>query len=119
MPPDPPIPALPSPADKTVRPGVQKSLEAQQDIDQQGHPHLPAHGVGAVAEEIAELEGLLDLLEEDLDLPAAEVGHGCWGPVEVVGQKLQHRFLAVEFDQGGHAGQAGAHKASPPNDSRR
>src|SRR6185312_4261022 len=73
-------------AGEAVRPFAEEGLEPQQHIKKERDPDLPADGVGAVAEEIAELEGLLDLLEEDLDLPAAavEVGNGGWGPIEVV-----------------------------------
>lgn len=65
-------------AGEAMRPAMEKRLKAQQHIEQQGRPHLPAHRVGAVAHEVAQLQGLLDLLEEDLDLPAAtiEVGDG-------------------------------------------
>lgn len=34
---------------ETVVPRAEKSLKAQQDIEQQGDPDLPAHGVGGVA----------------------------------------------------------------------
>ena len=65
--------AVPDAADEgeqpgeAVRPVVQEGLEAQQHVEQQGDPDLPAHGVGAVAEEVAQLQGLFDLLEENLD----------------------------------------------------
>lgn len=87
---------------EAVMPVAEECLEAQQQVEEQGGPDLPGHGVGAVAEEVAELEGLLDLLEEDLDLPAAalEVGDGGRGPDEVVGKKLHFHVLAIEFDQG-------------------
>lgn len=48
---------------EAVLPCAQKGLEAQEQVQEQGGPDLPAHGVGAMAEEIAELEGLLDLIE--------------------------------------------------------
>ncbi len=92
-------------AGEAVAPAVEEGLEAKQQVEEQGGPDLPAHSVGAVAEEIAQLEGLFDLLEEDLDLPAAavQVGHGGRGPLEVVGKKLHDDFFAVEFDPGGDA----------------
>jgi len=43
------------------------SLEAQQHIHQQSRPELPADGLLGVAEEVADLQGLFDLFEEDLD----------------------------------------------------
>ena len=46
---------------------------AQKQMHQQSHPHLPAHGVGAVAEEVRKLKCLLDLFEEHLDVPASPV----------------------------------------------
>jgi hypothetical protein len=71
-------------------PAAEEGLEAQQQVQQQGGPGLAAYSVGVVAEEVAELESLLDLLEEDLDLPAGavEVSDGGGGPSEVVGQEL-------------------------------
>ena len=90
-------------AGKAMRPSAQKSLEAQEDVQEERAPHLPAHGVGGVAKEVTELEGLLDLFEEDLDLPAAavKVGDGRGGPLKVVRHKLHYRGLAVEVDPGG------------------
>ena len=92
---------------EAMRPVVQKRLEAQQHVEQEGGPDLPAHSVGTVTEEVAELQGLLDLLEEDLDLPttAVEIGDGGRSPLEIVGEKLHLHLLAVEFDQGGDATQ--------------
>ncbi len=54
-----------------MRPLRQITQVAQQHIDQQGHPDLPAHGVGVVTQEIGQLQRLLDLLEEHFDLPPA------------------------------------------------
>src|SRR5580765_3163669 len=56
---------------EAVRPLTQPGTEAQQDIGQQGGPYLPAHRVGAVAQEVGQLEGLLELFEKDFDRPAA------------------------------------------------
>ena len=74
-------------AGEAMGPFAEEGLEAEQDVEQERGPDLPADGIGAVTEEVAELEGLLDLLEEDLDLPAAavEVGDGGRSPVKVVG----------------------------------
>lgn len=62
---------------------------------------MPLHGVGAVAEEVRQLEGLLDLLEEHLDLPAAtvKISNGLRAPFQVVRQKGHLPQLAVHFDQ--------------------
>src|ERR1039457_1689075 len=60
-------------AGETVAPLAQPGAEAQQHISQQGCPHLPADRVGGVAEEVGQLEGLFELLEEHLDLPTAAV----------------------------------------------
>src|SRR5437899_10872633 len=68
---------------------------AQQQVNQQGHPHLPAHRVGIVPQEIAQLQRLLDLLEEDLDLSSTpvEVGHTARTPLQTVGRKTISRSL--------------------------
>ncbi len=50
-------------ADKTMLPAAQPGLEAEQHIEQQSAPNLPAHGIGAMAEEIAQVERLFDLAE--------------------------------------------------------
>jgi len=88
-------------------PFAEESLETQQHIKQKGNPDLPAHGVGGIAQEVAQLKRLLDLLEEDLDFPAAaiEVGDCRRCPVEIVGQKLHDREFAIEFNLGGNAAQ--------------
>jgi hypothetical protein len=87
-------------AGETVAPLAQPSREAQQDIGQQGRPHLPAHRVGGVAQEVGQLEGLFDLFEEHLDAPAAavEVGDGLGAPLQVVGQKNHFTKFAVHLD---------------------
>ena len=74
---------------EAVAPLAQPGAEAQQHIGQQGRPHLPAHGVGGVAKEVSQLEGLFDLLEEHLDAPAAavEVSDGLGAPCQIVGQE--------------------------------
>ena len=73
---------------------------AQQHVNEQGRPHLPAHGVGIVPKEVAQLEILFDLLEEDFDLPAAlvEIAHTAWRPLGMVGDEGQFLLLAVDFN---------------------
>ncbi len=46
---------------------------SQEDISQQRYPNLPAHRIGVVAENVRDLEGLLDLFEKDFELPAAAI----------------------------------------------
>src|SRR5208282_1210315 len=92
---------------EAVSPLAQKGAEAQQHIGQQSRPNLPAHGVGAVPQEVGQLEGLFELLEEDLNAPAAaiEVGDGLGAPDEVVGQKNHFAEFAVDLDQRHYAAQ--------------
>ena len=87
---------------ETVTPTMDESQESQEHIDQQGRPDLPAHRIGAVSQEIGELEGLLDLLEEDFDRPAAavKVGDAGGAPFHVIGQENHLHFGAVDFHQG-------------------
>jgi hypothetical protein len=94
-------------AGETVAPLAQPGTEAQEHIGQQGRPHLPADGVGGVAEEVRQLEGLFDLLEEHLDLPAAavKVGDGLGAPLQIVGQKNHFPKFAVHLDQSHDAAQ--------------
>lgn len=80
---------------EVVHPAAGPSEEAQQDKDEQSHPDLPVDGVGAVAEEVGQLQGLLDLIEERFDLPAATVQIGDTGvaPYEVIGEELHRDTL--------------------------
>jgi hypothetical protein len=89
-------------AGEAVMPAVDDSKKAQEHVNQERHPDLPAHGVGAVAEEVGELQGLLDLLEEDLNVPAAavEIGNGLGAPLPVVGEENHLLFTSVDFDPG-------------------
>lgn len=95
-------------ARETVRPAVDKRQIAQKQMHQQSHPHLPAHGVGAVAEEVRKLKCLLDLFEEHLDVPAATVqlGHSPGAPFQVIGHKDHLDVFAVDLDQRRDAPQA-------------
>jgi hypothetical protein len=51
-------------AGEAVAPLAQPGTEAQEDIGQQGRPHLPADRIGGVAQKVRQLEGLFDLFEE-------------------------------------------------------
>ena len=54
----------------------------------------------AVAEEVADLQRLLDLLEEDLNAPSRliEFADGAGGPVRVVGDEDHYHLLAIDGD---------------------
>ena len=92
---------------KTVAPLAQVGTETQEHIGQERRPDLPFDGVGVVAEEVGQLQGLFEFLEEDLDAPAAaiEVGDGLGAPLQVVGEKDHFPQLAVHFNKGGDAAQ--------------
>jgi hypothetical protein len=94
-------------AGETVRPPPQVSAEAQQHIGQQGGPDLPFDGAFTVPQEVGQLEGLFEFLEEDFDAPAAaiEIGDGLGAPGDVVGQENHRTPFAVHFDHGGDAAQ--------------
>lgn len=49
---------------EAVSPLAEAGPETQQQIDEQGRPHLPAHGVGVVTEKVGQLQGLFEFLEE-------------------------------------------------------
>ena len=51
----------------------QKGQIPQQEINEQGRPHLPPHGVGAGAQKVSQLERLFDLLEEHFNLSATTI----------------------------------------------
>jgi hypothetical protein len=69
-------------ADEAARAAAHESQVSQQQVGDQGLTHQLLHRVGAVPREAAQLEGLLDLHEKHLDLPAAaiELVHGARGP---------------------------------------
>ena len=92
---------------EAVAPLTQVRTEAQEHIGQQRRPHLPFDGVGVVAEEVGQLQGLFEFFEEDLDAPAAavEVSDGLGAPRQVVGQENHFPQLAVHLDKGGDAAQ--------------
>ena len=73
-------------AGEAMRPPAEEGQKAEEHIDEQCRPHLPAHGIGAVAEEPGELEGLL---EEGFDGPAVPVKISDAGraPLQVVRKK--------------------------------
>src|ERR1700751_2767535 len=87
---------------KGVVPAAHHAQKTHQDVEQQRRPDLPTDRVGAVAQEIAQLQALLDLFEEHFDLPptAIQIGHTAGAPTEMVGQKLHLAFLAVDLHQG-------------------
>jgi hypothetical protein len=88
-------------ARKAVRPLTLESNKSQQNIQQQGGPELPTDGMLGVTEEVADFEGLLDLLEEGLDSPTAAVQIADTGrsPIQIVGQKDHDPFFSVDFDK--------------------
>ena len=64
-------------------------LEGHQQVNTQSHEDLRCDGIHAVTEDTADLQVLLDELEEQLDLPAGlvDIGDGLRGPAPVVGQE--------------------------------
>ncbi len=84
-----------------VAPTAYHAQKAHQDVEQQRRPDLPADRVGAVAQEIAQLQALLDLLKEHFDLPAAtiQISHTAGAPREIIGQELHLAFLTVDLHQ--------------------
>ena len=88
---------------ETVTPLTKKGAEAQEQIGQQCRPNLPFDGVGIVAKEVSQLEGLFEFLKEDLDAPTAavKVGDGLGAPSHVVGQENHFPQLTVHLDEGG------------------
>lgn len=85
---------------ETVGPSALKSYVSEQYIQQQSGPELPSDGVLGVAEEVADFEGLLDLLEESLNTPAAavEIADACGCPLKVIGKKNHDHPLFIDFD---------------------
>ena len=91
-------------AAETVRPVGWLTMMAQQEVQQQRRPELPANGVFAVPEEVRDAQGLFDLIEEYFNAPAAfgERSHSAGGPCGVVRNEDRGGLLAVEFDEHFH-----------------
>ena len=86
---------------EAVIPSVHERQATHEQMNQQSHPNLPANGVGTMAEEVGELERLLNLLEEYLDVPTATVkfGNRPCAPFQVVRYKSDLNILAVDFNE--------------------
>ena len=84
---------------EAVVPVAEKSQESQHHVEQQRHPDLPLDRVFAVAEEVAQLQRLLDLLEKRLDRPAAfvQVRDAAGRPFHIVRDECHLDPLAVNF----------------------
>ena len=85
-------------------PAAQPGLEPEQHIQEQSAPNLPAHGVGAMAEEIAQVQRLFDLTEEGFNGPTAAIQFAdrMGRPLQIVGQKNHHSPLAIDLHPGRH-----------------
>ena len=94
-------------AGKTVLPGMLEGQIAHQQVSQQAGPDLPLHRIGIMAEEIGQLNGLLDLLKKHLDIPSApvEFRDGPSAPLHVIGQELQFTILLIHLNQSNHPSQ--------------
>ena len=59
-------------AGKAVAPVAAGVQETKQYVHQKCGPNLPLDRIAAVPEEVPQVQCLLDLLEEDLDVPAGD-----------------------------------------------
>ena len=94
-------------AGKAVLPGMLECEITHQQVSQQAGPDLPLHRIGIMAEEVGQLNGLLDLLEKHLDIPSAPVKfrHGPGTPLHVIGQEFHLAILPIHLNQGDHPAQ--------------
>jgi len=78
-------------------------VETQQQVSQQARPDLPLDRLLVIADEVPELERLLEFLEESLNGPARPVQFrdGARTPLEAVGDEGHLLVLAVHLDDGG------------------
>ena len=84
---------------EALRPRGQELRVVQEHVDEKPDPDLPLHRVLVVADEVRELERLLELLEEHLDVPpsAVELADRLRRPVEVVRQEHHVVLPAVQL----------------------
>jgi len=85
---------------EAVPPTAQMSEEAHQQVGQQRRPYLPLDRLLVVADEVDQLHGLFQLLEEHLDLPSGSVqfGNRPGTPRQVVCDKGHGNLLAVNLN---------------------
>ena len=90
---------------ETVWPCRKMRLEPKENIDDERRVDLPLDCIGVVSEKTADLENLLDLLEEHFDVPApfVERAHRARTPLEIVGDEDHCSPLAVNLDPGFYA----------------
>ena len=82
-----------------MRPLAQPCHVTHQHVHHQRHPDLPPYPVGRVADQVAQLQGLLQLLEEHLHLPPrpVQLRHRAGRPPKVVRQEHHLPILAVHL----------------------
>ena len=82
-----------------MAPLADPSTEAQQHIGQERSPHLPAHGVGIMPQEVGQLESLLDLFEKHFDFPSApiQIEDGLRTPLQVTRQSSTSGVTSILF----------------------
>lgn len=85
-----------------MRPLGGPGLKAQEEIEQKGRPDLPADRLLGMTQEITDLQGLFELLEEHLDRPATlvEIADAGWSPLQVIGQKRHLDEFTIHLHSG-------------------
>jgi hypothetical protein len=86
---------------------VPSSINTPQSAAAQTGPCPPADCVRAVAQKIAQLQGLFDLLEEHLDVPPppVKIAHRVRTPAQTVGDNDHQSGFPFDFDTRFHASQ--------------
>ena len=95
---------------EAVPPLCEMPYVSQQQMRDEACPHLPLHGVLAVADEVVYLAGLLEFPEERLDAPPrpVELRYRPGRPPEVVREKNDLLHLAAYLDERRHPAQRSA-----------
>ena len=83
-------------------PSRQVGKVPEQEVGEKPGPDLPLHGVLAVPDEVVDLAGLLELLEERLDPPpvAVDLRDGAGRPPEAVREELHRLHPPLHLDHG-------------------
>jgi len=86
---------------EAMGPTTSPGQESQEKMNELGGPDLPLHGIVRLAQEVDQLDSLLNFLEKCLDGQAAAVKDtdGGGGPLGVVGQKDHDALLAVDLNE--------------------
>src|SRR6516164_5957818 len=87
---------------EAMPPATDEGTKAQQHLNQQRRPDLPAHGIGIVSQKVGQLQGLFEFFKKHLNAPPAaiQIRHALCTPIQLVGQEHHLAQLSIDFHHG-------------------